>query len=62
MFFSLLFVSESRFFGVFFALFPVEEILDYIAHHSLGRVNMSIVKPGDERKKKNSDAIPSVLL
>lgn len=42
----------SRFFGVFFAPLSEEEILDYIAHRSLGRVNMSIVKPEDERKRK----------
>jgi len=51
-FFSLLFISEGRFFGVFFAPFPQEEILDYISHRFQGRVNKSIVKPGDERKRK----------
>jgi len=30
---------EGRFFGVFFAPFPEEEILDSIAHRSLMRVN-----------------------
>jgi hypothetical protein len=36
--FFFLFVSESRFFAVFFAPFPEEEILDYIAHGPLIRV------------------------
>lgn len=40
--FFFLFVSESRFFGVLSTPFPDKEILDYIAHGFLRRVNIAL--------------------